>query len=175
MADRRGTVKRMLLALIGVVVVGFVGAIVGIRSLGHDVDRWHVDPLTAPDPSTPNWYRVTPGGENPAPVFDVAPMELSAAFDRVVAAQPRIELLADDRDSTPAGRGQPSGTVTWVQRSALFGFPDYISVQFLPAGGGDGATSTVAVFSRSRLGQSDLGVNEKRVTAWLAALEAELG
>lgn len=163
----------MIWILVGVVVFGLVGSVLYVRSLSHDVAQWHVDPVAAPEPSTPNSYRVMPGGENAAPVFAVSDDELSAAFDRVVAAQPRIELLADDRAPSSAGGGGPqtSGTVTWVQRSALFGFPDYISVAFLP---GDGTQSTLAVFSRSRLGQSDLGVNEKRVTAWLSALEAEL-
>lgn len=147
-----------------VIAVLFAASLVFVRSLSHDVQQWHVDPVTAPAPSTPNWYRVTPGGENPAPVFDASVDELSAAFDRVVAAQPRIELLQDDRAT--------GGPVTWVQRSALFGFPDYVSVSFSPVEGGG---STLAVFSRARLGQSDLGVNEKRVTAWLQALESELG
>jgi uncharacterized protein (DUF1499 family) len=165
---RRANVKRMLLFIAGAVVIGFFGAILGIRSLGHDVARWHVDPVTAPDPSTPNWYRVTPGGANPSPVFEVAPATLSEALERVVDDQPRTELLADDRADDGTGR------VTWVQRSALFGFPDYITVEVVAADGGTPDRSTLAVFSRARLGQSDLGVNEKRVNQWLVALEAEL-
>ena len=57
--------------------------------------------------------------------------------------------------------------VTYVQTSALFAFPDYISVKFIEI---DANTSTLAVFSRSRLGKNDLGVNKKRVTAWLDQL-----
>ena len=166
----------MIWILFAVGVTLFAGTIAYVRSLSHDVAQWHVDPQTAPDPSTPNWYRVMPGGENAAPVFDVTSAELSAAFDRVVSEQPRVELLQDDRLPNTTGGDRPAqliGPVTWVQRSALFGFPDYISVAFLPVG--DGQQSTLAIFSRARLGQSDLGVNDKRVTAWLAALEAELG
>lgn len=155
----------MIWILVAVVVALFASSIAIVRSLSHDVATWHVDPQTAPDPSTPNWYRAVPGGDHPAPVFGVSVDELASAFDRVVAKQSSIELLQDDR---PTG-----GPVTWVQRSTLFGFPDYISVSFLPVG--DGTESTVAVFSRARVGQSDLGVNEKRVTAWLAQLEAEVG
>ena len=54
-----------------------------------------------------------------------------------------------------------------LKTSTLFAFPDYISVKFIEI---DANTSTLAVLSRSRLGQSDLGVNEKRITAWLAQL-----
>ena len=155
----------MIWIILGVVVLALVGSIALVRSLSHDAEQWHVDPQTAPDPSTPNWYRVAPGAQNPAQVFDVSATDLASAFDRVVAKQSRVELLQDDRSS--------GGPVTWVQRSALFGFPDYISVSFLSLD--DGAKSTLAIFSRARLGQSDLGVNEKRVAAWLIALEAELG
>lgn len=154
----------MILILGAVLVALFAGSIVYVRSLSHDAATWHVDPQTAPDPSTPNWYRVGPDEPNRAPVFDVGTAELSAALDRVVASQSNIELLQDDRST--------GGPVTWVQRSALFGFPDYVSVKVLPSGD---QQSTVAMFSRARLGQSDLGVNEKRVTAWLAELAIQVG
>lgn len=155
----------MLIGIVVLVVAVVGGGAIAVRSAGHDVDRWHVDPLTAPSPSTPNSYRVGPDASTvpvdaPAPVYDVTPEELSAAFDRLIAAEARTELLADDRGS--------GGAVTVVQRSALFGFPDYVSVRFLPVAEGDG--STVAMFSRSRFGQSDLGVNEKRVNRWLEEL-----
>ncbi len=64
--------------------------------------------------------------------------------------------------------GSPSEAfVTYVQTSGLFGFPDYVSVRFIEL---DAGRSTLAVFSRSRLGQSDLGVNKKRVERWLGAI-----
>lgn len=160
----------MIWILFSVAIVFFAGTIAIVRTLSHDVEQWHVDPQTAPDPSTPNWYRVVPEGENAASVYNVSAEVLSQAFDRVVGNQSSIELLKDDRSS--------GGPVTWVQRSALFGFPDYISVSFLPVAvenADGGASSTLAIFSRARIGQSDLGVNKKRVTAWLAALEAEVG
>ena len=56
-----------------------------------------------------------------------------------------------------------------MQTSSLFGFPDYVSVKFIEI---DAANSTLAIFSRSRLGQSDLGVNKKRVEAWLGQLKS---
>lgn len=157
----------MLWLLVGVVLVGFVGSLIGIRLAGHDVDRWHVDPLTAPSPSSPNSYRIGPDSSSvpvdaPAPVFDATVDELSAAFDRLVAAEARTEVIADDRGS--------GGFVTVVQRSALFGFPDYVSVRFLQSGDDTGAT--VSMFSRARFGQSDLGVNKKRVERWLEQLRA---
>jgi uncharacterized protein (DUF1499 family) len=58
-------------------------------------------------------------------------------------------------------------TDRYVQRSAVFGFPDTIVVRFLDQPGG---TSTVAIYSRSQLGQRDMGVNKARVERWLAKL-----
>lgn len=170
----------MSYVLLGVVLVGFVGSVVGIRLLDHDIERWHVDPVTAPKPSSPNSYRA---GDGPAalfdrdvPVYSVDAATLSAAWDRMIQKQPRVEVVADDRLPGEGRNRVMEGIVTYVQRSAVFGFPDYISVRFVSAGMSDiGApSSTLVVFSRSRLGQSDLGVNGKRVNAWLDALEAEL-
>jgi uncharacterized protein (DUF1499 family) len=58
-----------------------------------------------------------------------------------------------------------------VARSALFNFPDLITVQVTPSTSGG---STLIVYSRSAYGQSDLGVNRKRVDTWLAALQTKI-
>jgi len=169
----------MLTVVLIVVVILLVLVIVGPRLLSHDVAQWHVDPVTAAKPASPNSYRAGEGPEalfdRDAPVFRVDASTLSSAWDAMIQKQPRVSIVADDRTSG-SGPGV-EGIVTYVQRSAFFGFPDYISVRFVDAGTfDDGApASTLVVFSRSRLGESDLGVNEKRVNAWLAALEAELG
>jgi uncharacterized protein (DUF1499 family) len=169
----------MLYVLTGLIVVGFAGSLIAIRALGHDVDRWHVDPVTAARPSTPNSFRA---GDGPAALFDrdvpVYPVDsatLASAWDRMIDGQPRVEIVQDDRVRVDDDQSI-EGLVTYVQRSRLFGFPDYVSVRFVPVPAlADGRpASTLAIFSRSRLGQSDLGVNEKRVTAWLDELERAL-
>lgn len=67
------------------------------------------------------------------------------------------------------------GLVSYVQGNRLFGFPDYITARIVPVGIEDGSQgSTLVIFSRFRLGRSDLGVNEQRVTAWLDELERVL-
>ena len=81
----------MIWILFSVAIAFFAGAIAIVRTLSHDVERWHVDPQTAADPSTPNWYRVVPDGENPSSVYNVSAGELSEAFDRV--AHPLHPLL----------------------------------------------------------------------------------
>lgn len=156
---------RIVLIIAGVVVFAVALAAVLVRRLDHDADVWHVDPLTAPTPSTPNSYRVAPAdaaidADSVSPIFPRPVDEVAAAFDRIAIGAGNVEVVAGSADD---------GFVTYVQSSTLFGFPDYISVRFIEV---DATTSTLSVFSRSRLGQSDLGVNKKRVTSWLDQLAA---
>ncbi len=154
---------RIVLIVLGVLAAIAVVAAVMVRRLDHDAGVWHVDPLTAPKPSTPNSYRAAPADADVdadaiAPIFQVPVADLAAKFDRVARDSGSVGVV---------GGSHESGFVTYVQTSSLFAFPDYISVRFIQI---DAMTSTLAVFSRSRLGQGDLGVNKKRVTSWLEQL-----
>ena len=53
--------------------------------------------------------------------------------------------------------------ITYVQRSMVFGFPDYISVRAVEVEDG----SALIIWSRSRYGHSDLGANKRRIDGWL--------
>jgi len=154
---------RIVLTIVGVFAALVVIAAVVIRRLPHDPGAWHVDPLTAPTPSAPNSYRVAPAdadvdADAVAPTYGIAAADLATKFDRVASESGNVDVV---------GGAPANGFVTYVQTSGLFGFPDYISVRFMEV---DATSSTLAVFSRSRLGHSDLGVNRKRVTAWLDQL-----
>ncbi len=115
----------------------------------------------------PNQYLVAPASfcaqaepHRIAPDFGLEPAALRRRFRDLALAQPRVvHVDADD------GRLLD----TYVQRSALLGFPDTISAQFLAAGA---ARSSIAIYSRSRYGYSDLGVNKARIDAWLRDLAA---
>lgn len=78
----------------------------------------------------------------------------------VVDGLPRITVV----DDTPSG-------MELIQRTALLRFADDIAVAYvdLPRG-----RSSIALFSRSRVGYSDFGVNRRRLRAWLDALKAGL-
>lgn len=157
----------IFLVIVGVIVLDVLTVAVLMRLLKHPADKWHVDPLTAPKPSTPNSYRAAPSGTDVdadivSPDFDVSTELLAEVFDRVARADRNVELV---------GGSTADGHATYVQRSTVFAFPDYISVKILDAGGG---RSSLAVFSRSRIGKSDLGVNEKRVDRWLDELAEQL-
>lgn len=54
------------------------------------------------------------------------------------------------------------GHITYIARTRIAGFPDYVTVQHV-----DGR---LRIFSRLRFGQSDLGVNKRRVEGWLSQL-----
>ncbi|MEX1154374.1 DUF1499 domain-containing protein [Parvibaculum sp.] len=118
--------------------------------------------------ATPNQYLAAPAGlceqakpHRTTPEFDVDPAVIRALFRDVALAQPRlVQTSADDATFTDI----------YVQRSALLGFPDTITVRFLAAGAG---RSSLAIYSRSRYGYSDLGVNKVRIDAWLRGLAAK--
>ena len=116
----------------------------------------------------PNQFLMCPPGfcgANPnadSSVFDISVEQLRARWREVVAAQPRVELLAKDED----GR-----QIDYIQRSARFRFPDIITVRFISA---SPSQSTLAIYSRSIYGGSDFGVNRERIDAWLTFLREGL-
>ena len=148
--------------LIGWAVIGaavLVGAVAAyVRLAPSDPAVWHVDPAAA-EPG-PGRYVVKPeGGDSAGPLLATTPQEALAALDEIARAAPRTEVLAG---SVEAGR------VTYVARSALWGFPDYVTVEAVPAEEGG---ARLVIFSRLRFGQDDLGVNAARVQDWLARLQ----
>lgn len=157
-------VPRWLRASLGLLLILSAVGCMMIRNVEHDPDRWHVDPLAAARTGKPNDYLVAPEGMAAAPVdralgvLGEAPARLMARFDRVARAAPRTAIVGGSVDALH---------ITYVQRSALFGFPDYVSVRAVPVPGG----ASLAIWSRARYGYSDLGVNKARVERWLEALD----
>jgi len=94
-----------------------------------------------------------------AKVFDCSPVELRNKFFTMVKSQPSTGYLSGDDDNL---------TYAFVQTTPIMKYPDVISVQFLPSGQGQ---SSLAIFSASILGQSDLGKNKARVDDWLSKLD----
>ena len=96
------------------------------------------------------------------PTFSMQYISNGQEFLSVAIAQKRVShSFADD-----AGLYDD-----FVVRSALFGFPDYVSVKFLDVKGGK---STLAIYSRSVYGRSDLGVNRARTLAWMALVNSSV-
>lgn len=109
------------------------------------------DALIAPDGLCP---RAAP--DAPAPAFEAPLEDLKAAFMRMLAGEPRIEMSEESPQA-----------LELVQRSRIFRFPDRISVRFIAI---TDASATLAIYSRAVHGRYDFGVNKKRVERFLAAL-----
>jgi len=116
----------------------------------------------------PNCHLILPRGwgvgpaHRDSPIFPVGALVLARAVATCLAKMPRTEIVARAPDGLQFEA---------VERSRLFRFVDDISVRAVPQGA---ARSALALFSRSRIGYWDLGVNRKRTMRLLAALESEI-
>jgi Protein of unknown function (DUF1499) len=127
-------------------------------------DLGPVDFETFTRTATPNTALACPPGfcRNARPDFDpgVYPgsdEDLRRRFTDFVLAQPKV---------VPVYRHASPGLPTqdrYIQRTALMDFPDTINVRFIAL---TEATSTLAIYSRSQIGQSDMGVNLARIRLW---------
>jgi hypothetical protein len=142
-------VKIMGLALV-VVLLGVAGLDAYVRLAPNDVAAWDValNPRPAVLGVASAEVVVLPN----AAYVDVSGLDL-AALDARAMAWPRTQRLAG---SVAAGR------ITWVTRTAFWGFPDFTTAEVGP----DGLT----IYARSRYGSRDYGVNAARLRAWLGSL-----
>jgi uncharacterized protein (DUF1499 family) len=140
----------------GYLALGLLVAVVAfalyVRLAPSDPGRWHVAPV-AGGPAG----EVVVAGLNSATLRlgpeAGAPADLLARLDAVALAAPRTTWLAGSVEE---------GRITWVTRSALWGFPDYTTAEVLPDG--------LGIAARSRFGSSDLGVNAARLRDWQGRL-----
>lgn len=137
---------------------------------GHGAEGQPVPPPGALDvlqrPSSPNTALAAPSGFKPTPDiltprYGVPPQALYSAIRQIAAEMPRTYPLSNKDDRLEAA---------YVARSRVFNFPDTIMLKVAAVPGG----STLVLYSASRYGESDFGVNKARVTAWLAALDTIL-
>ncbi len=159
---------KTLALLVLLLIAGGVGlTMYKIRTAEHDPAVWHIDPLVAEAALTPNHFRLAPDAMTEQEVDLEAPVlagdikAIALAFDLFVLNQKNTTRLAGSTDE---------GWLTYVQRSDRLKFPDYITVRFIPLE--LPGKVTLAVFSRSRFGNGDMGVNETRVKTWMTALDA---
>lgn len=143
-------------------VVGIIGMAIFMRTTTDDPAVWHADPATSDRTGKPNDYVVAPEGATTATADTVS---------KVHATDPKSLLFQLDAIVQNAGAAVVSGSVdelwiTYSERTMVLGFPDYISVKAVEVEGG----SALIIWSRSRYGHSDFGVNRKRVDGWLEKL-----
>ena len=97
---------------------------------------------------------------------DIAPILLRVPPDEAFR---RVDKVAMTLGWDVVARAPQEGRLEAVAISDWFGFRDDIVVRIRPEDGG----SRVDIRSKSRVGQSDLGVNAERVRAFLAGLRAQ--
>jgi len=152
-------------------IAGYLTLTIGLLVVGCGVEE--VAP-TAPGnlsnlrrPSSPNTCLAGPPGFIPTPDlptrrYDVLPEKLLAVVQDVIVAQPRTTAVASD-----SGRLRAD----YVVRSRVFGFPDVVLTQVLRLADGQ---SALVLYSYSLKGRYDFGVNRRRVTVILTAIDAAL-
>lgn len=113
------------------------------------------------DIPTATWNVVPENEAVTSPRFPVSAQDLLVAFNGIVLATPRTQVLAGSVDT---------GLVTYVTRSRIWGFPDVTSVRAQDVEGG----SQLLIYARPRIGDYDWGVNGKRVNQWLMDLKTTL-
>lgn len=121
-----------------------------VRFAPNDASVWHVDPVTAPNPSTPNFARVDQ-------TTSLAPLQAAAALAAQAQSEGAVRIAGEDLFGT------------WMVRTRVMGYPDFVSIRVTPTGHG----AQVVALSRSRFGYSDQGVNRARLRRWMAALPQE--
>jgi hypothetical protein len=152
---------RVAFALLFLIVAGGMAY---IRLAPSDPARWHVVPemsgrngWTFPPPGADAVTDEEGGARAGLTVLGQGPEDVLARLDAIAIKTPRTVRLA----------GSPeAGMVTWVTRSAFFGFPDYTTA----AARAEGPVTVVAVHARQRFGRRDFGVNAARLRNWIARL-----
>lgn len=141
--------RAMSLGLYAVIALAilFAGFALWVRLAPTDATRWHRDPTTAQDPSTPNFFRLER-------VTSLSPAEAAAAITAQAESEGAERLAGDD------------AFATWIARTRIMRYPDFVSLRVIP----DGTGARVVAFSRSRFGYGDAGVNRARLTRWIGRL-----
>lgn len=128
-----------------------------------------VDFKTLQLPTSPNYYLICPTNycmatsDEVSPIFQRPIVQVELAWQQVISKQPRTSVLSSD----PVAH-----KYFYVQRSFIFRFPDYITVQFIAL---SDTTTTMAIYSHAKYGYSDFGVNKKRVKSWVSELIKVVG
>jgi uncharacterized protein (DUF1499 family) len=97
---------------------------------------------------------------------DIAPVLLRVPPDEAFR---RVDRVAMRLGWDVVARAPQDGRLEAVDTGDWFGFRDDIVVRLRPEGEG----TRIDIRSKSRVGQSDLGVNAKRIRAFLAGVKAE--
>ena len=99
---------------------------------------------------------------------DIAPALLALAPREAFA---RALAVAEAMGWEVVGRDPANGTIEAVDSTKWFGFKDDIAIRVSAMSPGSPNLSRVDVRSKSRVGRSDLGINARRIRAYLQQLK----
>jgi uncharacterized protein (DUF1499 family) len=157
--------------------IGFAGVLLVIVALGLALRTYMSRPmgdtptqseliglaeLRPPLPSNgflacpPGYCAVPQAGASP--IFDMPWERLRDYWDEMIGEQPRVARVVAEPERQ---------RFVYIQHSALLRFPDIVIAEFVTIAPG---RSSIAIYSRSRYGKYDFGVNRERVKSWLKAL-----
>ena len=131
----------MKLILLLLIIAGVAGAMIYVRFAPHDVAEWHQMPAAVTNRDFRAGAMRVVGGDG------------LERLNEIILATPRTQILAGS---------VAEGMITYVTRSAFFGFPDYTTIRL--------AGPQIEIYGRLRFGRSDFGVNAARIDRWLGAL-----
>lgn len=138
-----------------VIVIFFIALQAYIRLVPSAAARWNVDPFAAKHPAPAGGRLVLKGGDLP---FEDATQALAATCR---------EMLSLRRTKVIAGAANER-RLTFLTRSAVWGFPDYTTIELRETAQG----YEIAMLARLRFGRSDFGVNQARLTQVAKGLAA---
>ena len=129
-----------------------------VRLAPVDPARWHVTLTDQPASIKPNDATAyATGGDLAAPTFADPPEAILARLEALALSEPRTRLVAGSA---------AEGRLTLMQRSALWGMPDFITAEATRSPEG----TRLAMWSRARFGFSDFGTNRARLERWITGL-----
>lgn len=173
-AGRGGRGQALLATLVGVLILGVIGAAASPAGKVPQIHDITTDPDDPPRfdaatelPANREADMTYPGeavaAQQRAAYPDLEPLVLPLPAARVFDAAVRT---MEDLGWEIVHRDRRAGAIEAVERSTVFRFADDVVVRIRK----QGASTRVDVRSRSRVGRSDLGVNAERIRRLLDAL-----
>ncbi|MBL4627430.1 MAG: DUF1499 domain-containing protein [Roseicyclus sp.] len=147
---------RILMYCLIILAIIAIAATVFVRVAPVDAADWHVDPEDV----------TAPGSRNFALLAGAEALRIDAPALSVAG---RVQAIAEAEGAQVLAGSVAEGHVTYIVRTRLMGFPDFISIRLVP----EDEMTRLHIFSRSRYGESDFGVNTARVQRWLSAARGE--
>lgn len=118
-------------------------------------------------PPKPNTCLAAPADYCLAAEADFAPPIFPATANALY--QRLLDVVQSQKRTTIEKQSAESGQLRYIAKTALLGFKDDVDIEIIPI---DENATTLAIYSRSRVGYSDLGANQKRVEELIAQLTA---